>query len=92
MRVLRFLRDTAVDLCLGCRHNRTTRPFTIENESYLVCLDCGKQVFYSVEDMRRLSGRELRLMRAARHGGLRVVPEPAAAIASSKVDTSHLAA
>ena len=26
MRVLRFLCDTAVDLCLGCRHDRITAP------------------------------------------------------------------
>ncbi len=78
MRVLRFLCDTAIDLCLGCRHDRVTRPFTIEDESYMVCLDCGKQLFYSLETMRRLSSRELRRMRAARSGGLRVLPSPTA--------------
>ncbi len=74
MRVLRFLRDTAIDFCLGCRHDRLTRPFTIQDESYMVCLDCGKQVFYSVESMRRLSTRELRNLRAKRSGSLLVVP------------------
>jgi hypothetical protein len=40
----------------------------------MVCLDCGKQVFYSVESMRRLSTRELRNLRAKRSGSLLVVP------------------
>ncbi len=91
MRVLRFLRDTAVDLCLGCRHNRLTRPFTIENESYMVCLDCGKQLFYSMEDMRRLSGRELRHLRAARSSGLLMVQGPSG-VMPAKTQESNLAA
>ena len=92
MRVLRFLRDTAVDLCLGCRHDRLTRPFTIEDESYMVCLDCGRQLFYSLETMSRLSGRELKRMRAARSGGLRVVPAQASAQTVIAQQGSNLAA
>ena len=98
MRVLRFLRDTAIDLCLGCRHDRLTRLFTIEEESYMVCLDCGKQLFYSIETMSRLSGRDLRRLRAEREG-LRVVadaagpvPAPVSAVAASQEHDSHLAA
>ncbi len=83
MRILEFLRDTAIDLCLGCRHDRTTRPFTIQDESYMVCLDCGKQLFYSVESMRRLNGRELRNLRARRSDRLTVLAEPAPAAAHS---------
>jgi hypothetical protein len=83
MRILEFLRDTAIDLCLGCRHDRTTRPFTIQDESYMVCLDCGKQLFYSVESMRRLSGRELRDLRARRGDRLTVLAEPATAATHS---------
>ncbi len=79
MRVLRFLRDTAIDLCLGCRHDRLTRPFTIEDQSYMVCLDCGRQVFYSLETMRRLSGREVRRMHAARPQPSATAQPPAAA-------------
>ncbi len=66
MSAMHFLRDAAIDFCLGCRHDHLTRPFTIQNESYMVCLDCGKQLFYSVESMRRLNGRELRSLRARR--------------------------
>ena len=50
------------EIIFGCRHDRLTRPFTIEAHTYKVCLDCGKQVFYSAETMRPLSGREVRRM------------------------------
>lgn len=29
-----------------CRHNNLTRPFTIKQRSYLVCLDCGRELAY----------------------------------------------
>ncbi|HEY0786018.1 MAG TPA: hypothetical protein VGD62_09110 [Acidobacteriaceae bacterium] len=87
MSVLRFLRETALDFCLGCRHDHLTRPFTIEQESYMVCLDCGRQLFYSVETMRRISGRELRRLRAARTPHL--TPQP---IARTSGNDSGLAA
>jgi hypothetical protein len=67
MSVLRFLRNKASDFCLGCSHHRLSRPFTIEKESYMVCLACGKQFFYSFDMMRRLSEREVRHMRAVRN-------------------------
>jgi hypothetical protein len=88
MRALHFLRNAAIDLCLGCRHDRLTRPFTIEDESYMVCLDCGKQLFYSVQAMRRLNGRELRSLRARRVARL----AQSSAVASERPQVSHLAA
>jgi len=30
-----------VDRLLGCWHNDLSRPFTVEGETYRVCLDCG---------------------------------------------------
>jgi hypothetical protein len=53
------------ELTFGCRHNRQTRPFTLESETYKVCLDCGRQIFYSSERMTPLTGREVRRMKAA---------------------------
>ncbi len=50
----------------GCRHDRLSRLFTIQDESYMVCLACGHRVFYSVETMRPLSRRELHRLRAVR--------------------------
>jgi hypothetical protein len=54
------------ELVFGCRHNRLTRPFTLEAETYKVCLDCGRQIFYSSERMTPLTGREIRRMKAER--------------------------
>lgn len=54
----------AVSSVFGCSHERTSRPFTIDSQSYMVCLTCGQKLFYSPETMRRLSRREVtRLLR-----------------------------
>ncbi len=53
------------DIIFGCRHWSQTRPFTLEQQTYKVCLDCGKQIFYSTERMTPLSAREVRRMKAA---------------------------
>lgn len=55
----------AISSVFGCPHDRMTRPFTIDWQSYMVCLECGKKVFYSTEQMRRLSRREVRRLSAA---------------------------
>lgn len=64
------------EIIFGCRHSRQTRPFTIEAETYKVCLDCGRQIYYSTERMTALSSREVRRMRAAQaqSGTLHVMP------------------
>ncbi len=92
MHAFRLIRDAAIDLCLGCRHDRTTRPFTIQDESYMVCLDCGKQLFYSVETMRRLSGRELRHLRAMRTASLQAAGKPPSEAYPTKTSGAHVAA
>jgi hypothetical protein len=53
------------DIVFGCRHWSQTRPFTLEQQTYKVCLDCGKQIYYSRERMTPLSAREVRRMKAA---------------------------
>ena len=52
------------DIIFGCRHWSQTRPFTLEQQTYKVCLDCGKQIYYSTERMTPLSAREVRRMKA----------------------------
>jgi hypothetical protein len=52
------------DIFFGCRHWSQTRPFTLEQQTYKVCLDCGKQIYYSTERMTPLSAREVRRMKA----------------------------
>ena len=53
------------DILFGCRHWSQTRPFTLEQQTYKVCLDCGKQIYYSTERMTPLSAREVRRMKTA---------------------------
>ncbi len=68
------------ELIFGCRHNRQTRPFTLEAETYKVCLDCGRQIFYSSERMTPLTAREVRRMKAAQQAKapfIHVVPATA---------------
>jgi hypothetical protein len=65
------------EILFGCSHGRLTRPFTIHQETYMVCLDCGKQVYYSAQEMRPLRAWEVRRMKAARAGEVKVVPIPA---------------
>ena len=66
--------DFFCEILFGCRHYKQTRPFTLEHQTYKVCLDCGKQIYYSAERMTPLNARELRNLRAAQAGELRVVP------------------
>lgn len=72
------------ELIFGCRHGRLTRPFTLEAETYKVCLDCGRQIFYSSERMSPLTSREVRRMKAAQAqaGFVHVMP---ATVAGRKV-------
>jgi hypothetical protein len=64
----------------GCRHRDLSRPFTIDAQTYKVCLNCAKQVFYSTERMQPLTGRELRRLRASQlPPGVAVMPATAAA-------------
>ena len=59
MRVLRIALNF-VSSAWGCGHDRMSRPFTIDRQCYMVCLDCGRKIFYSPDRMRRLSAREIR--------------------------------
>ena len=65
------------DILFGCRHWSQTRPFTLERQTYKVCLDCGKQIYYSRERMTPLSAREIRRMKAAAAGPVTVINAPA---------------
>jgi len=66
------------EILFGCTHSRVTRPFTLGQETYEVCLDCGKQIFYSPTEMRRLTPFEVRRMKALHAGEVKVVPINAA--------------
>jgi hypothetical protein len=82
------------DIIFGCRHWSQTRPFTLEQQTYKVCLDCGKQIYYSRERMTPLSAREIRRMKAAAAGPVTVinVPAPASHFFSRRANKSNAAA
>src|ERR1039458_3060813 len=51
--------DTLLNLLFRCSHRRLTRPFAPitkagqpHSQSYVVCLDCGKQFEYDLKEMR----------------------------------------
>ena len=74
---IRSLLGFFYDVMFGCRHSSQTRPFTLEQQTYKVCLDCGSKIYYSRERMSPLSAREVRRIKAAQAGILTVVPATA---------------
>jgi hypothetical protein len=51
--------DTVLNLLFRCPHRRLTRPVTPvgkaglpHSDTYVVCLDCGKQFAYDLKEMR----------------------------------------
>jgi hypothetical protein len=74
MKILRAVVNFIYELLLGCRHDHLTRLFTIEQHTYKVCLECGKQIYYSADTMLPLSRREVRRMLVTKTGALKVIP------------------
>jgi len=74
MSVLRAMFRFFYEIILGCSHSHLTRIFTLQDETYRVCLDCGVHVPYSSVTMKPLSAREIRRIRAARAGELKIMP------------------
>jgi hypothetical protein len=50
----------------GCRHRHQSRPFTLDHQTYKVCLDCGKEIGYSLERMAPLNLKEQRESKTAK--------------------------
>ena len=82
------------DIVFGCRHWSQTRPFTLEQQTYKVCLDCGKQIYYSRERMTPLSAREVRRMKASTAGPVTVIGKsmPADSFFARRANKSNAAA
>ena len=81
------------DIIFGCRHWSQTRPFTLEQQTYKVCLDCGKQIYYSPERMTPLSAREVRRMKAAAMPvTVMGTPLPSGSFLARRADKSNAAA
>ncbi len=68
--ILHFLQE----IFLGCRHDHLTRPFTIKQQTYKVCLDCGRHVYYSAVTMQPLTRREVRRMQALLSSEVKLIP------------------
>jgi hypothetical protein len=66
------------EIFFGCSHGHLTRPFTLQTRSYKVCLDCGKQFPYSLEQMRVLHAWET-AEPLPQAGRLELTPVPIAA-------------
>jgi hypothetical protein len=93
MNLIRSIFNFFFEIFFGCRHDHLTRPFTLERETYKVCLDCGRQIFYSPETMRPLNSRELRRRQTAQLGVVKVIPaNHATALAAGPKNDSNAAA
>jgi hypothetical protein len=51
--------DTMLNMLCGCRHKRITRPITPfhkpgtqAGDTYVACLECGRQFHYDLDNMR----------------------------------------
>ena len=65
MRWIMELLESVFEAIFGyCRHSNLSRPFTIDGQTYKVCMECSQQVFYSRDTMLPLTRRELRHLRA----------------------------
>lgn len=71
---LRAVLGFFTEILFGCSHSKLSRPFTLNDETYEVCLDCGKQIYYSAQEMRPLTAWEVRRMKAAQAGEVKVMP------------------
>lgn len=91
MTILRAIFNFLYEIILGCSHQHLTRPFTLQNETYKVCLDCGKQLYYSAVTMRPLNVIEVRRLMAARAGELRVMPASVPSLVPTAVRKSNAA-
>jgi len=74
MSVLHAIIRFFYEIVLGCSHSNLTRIFTVQQETYRVCLDCGKHIPHSPVTMRPLTAREIRRLKAAHAGELKITP------------------
>lgn len=80
MRWITEFLQSVFEAIFGCRHGNVSRPFTIDGQTYKVCMDCSTQVFYSPETMQPLSRREVRHLRTAQaNAAVAIMPATAEA-------------
>jgi hypothetical protein len=74
MNLLRAIFNVFCKIFPSCHHDHLTWIFTLQQETYRVCLNCGAHIPYSPVTLRRLSAREVRRMKAAQAGELKIMP------------------
>ena len=89
MNIFRAIFNFFYEIFFGCSHERLTRPFTLQQHTYKVCLDCGSQIYYSPITMRPLSKREVRRMLAVQASEVKVVSPPPGTAAVIRTDGSN---
>jgi hypothetical protein len=60
MSFLESFLSSVMNFLFGCGHDHVTRPFTLENRTYKVCLDCGHELPYSARTMTYVTARQAR--------------------------------
>jgi hypothetical protein len=84
MSVIQVIFNFFYEIFFGCSHNKLTRPFTLESQTYKVCLDCGKQIYYSPITLQPLSVREIRRMKAVEASEVKLMPSAPAMVRTSE--------
>jgi hypothetical protein len=92
MSVLRAIINFFCEIFLGCSHSHQTRIFTLQQITYRVCLDCGRHIPYSPVTMRPLKAREIRHMKAALAGEMKIIPVGSSTAALQPVERKSSAA
>lgn len=86
--------DTLLNLVFRCAHRRLTRPLTpvsrqdVPCDTYVVCLDCGKQFEYDLNEMR--IGKAIPSPSNSKMKYALAVAAPVAAVAITSVLTAKL--
>lgn len=92
MNLVKAILNLLYEFFLGCRHDHLTRPFTLGERTYKVCLDCGRHVFYSAETMQPLRGHALQRTQAMLTGEVKLVSSADTAQPLNKESSSEAAA
>jgi hypothetical protein len=75
--------SSIINFLFGCWHQDTSRAFTVNGETYVVCLDCGQEIPYSLEKMAMQHAHGA--TKHAGHAELQPALQPAHSYTSSRM-------
>ena len=52
---MRSIARSIFNFFFGCRHRELTRVFTLDNQTYRVCLSCGARIPFTEEPPQHMS-------------------------------------